>query len=740
MPQIVMATSKNDVDGSVKKLAYGFLEKLGESDAGSGLHIEPISGAADARVRTGRVNDFYRAVLFRVQGQGDEAHYVYIGVWPHDEAIAVACKARLSINPISGIAEFLMAGEGDVAVPPSAPAAPVAAVVAAPSLLGVRGFDVQALVEDLGLDAALAVAALAATTEDEILTLAARAVQWQGLALVDLAAGSGLSQVKASLGITADPEEPTAPPADTEDEKLLAAMQHPAARLQFAFIEDDDELRQAIEDADFGAWRVFLHPEQRKYATRSYKGPFRLSGGAGTGKTVVLLHRARHLARQNPAARILLTTYTRTLAESMAHDLRRLDPSLTFATQLGDPGIYVCGIDAAARAVLTSATGVALDVERVLGVRSPQITKRTQEGAWQLAADTADDLPLELRSRVFLAAEYAMVVLPARVTTRDEYLVVRRPGRGVALDRKKRIAVWSAIEGYRARASIDGSIDFVEVPAIAAAHLERTTAVGGGHRADHTLVDEGQDLTPSRWQFLRTLTAPGANDLFIAEDAHQRIYGQAVVLGRYGISIVGRSQRLRLNYRTTAQNLRYAVSALSGASFVDLEDEPETADYRSARTGPAPRVIACANLTGELAAAAATVGSWISEGVIPETIGILVRDSQQAQQVTRGLADRDVDVRVVEQSTQRTGQPLVITMHRAKGMEFACVLLVGVNAGLVPADYVLKGLNDSDRVDALARERSLLYVAMTRARDELVITTSATPSTMLPTATTEDQG
>lgn len=734
MPQIIMGPSQTGtLDASVKKQAYAFLEKLSENDALPGLHIEPINGSTDERVRTGRVNDFYRAVLFKVQGNGDTAHYVYLGVLAHDVAIAFARKARLSVNPVNGIAEFIIATHDDstpAVAPPLLLAAPGAVPDRAP-LLPAFGLDETALVEDLGLDPDLALAALAALSEDEIMALAETAVQWQGLALIDLASGTPLIDVKQALGINQDAAVPT---AEGEDAKLLAALQHPAAKMAFAFVEDNEELRRAIEDADFAAWRVFLHPEQRKYATASYNGPFRLSGGAGTGKTVVLLHRARHLAKQNPQARILLTTYTKNLADALKADFKRLDPTLALAANLGDPGVYISGIDAAVSTVLRAhKSELAGDIEAVFGSRTADISSRTPDSVWQDAAGVATDLPPELRSRTFLTAEYAMVVLPARVTDRDGYLTTRRPGRGDALDRKKRLGVWQIVGAYRTRAGIEGSIDFAEVAAIAAINLERR-AVDGAHLVDHVLVDKGQDLNPSHWQFLRALAAEGPNDLFLAEDSHQRIYGQPVVLGRYGIRIVGRSQRVKLNYRKTAQNLHYAVGILDGtAGYVDLEDAPEdNGRNRSARTGPRPLLHECASLTGELDVAAETIQGWLDGGVVLETIGILVRDSQQAGLVSRGLEERNVDVRQIDAAAMRQGQPLVMTMHRAKGMEFSRVLLFGVNDGLLPADYLLKGLAESDREDAVARECSLLYVAATRARDELVITSSGGPSGFLP--------
>jgi len=732
VPQIVMSPHRDapKLEPALRKSAYAFLEKISEDDSIPGLHIEPITNAVDSRVRTGRVDSFYRAVLFKVQGQGANAHYVYLGVWPHDDAIEVAKKTRLSVNPVNGIAELITA-ESEPGAPEPIPVAPaVSAVAAVPprtSILVERGFDTQALVDELGIDPAIAEQALVATTPDDLIAIAERAIEWQGLALLGLAQGDGLGDVKEALGIG---EVAAIEPEAGEDERLFRALQHPAARLQFAFIEDDAELRRAIEENDFDAWRVFLHPEQRKYASAWYGGPFRLSGGAGTGKTVVLLHRTRHLVRRNEAARIMLTTYTRTLADALRTDLRRLDPSVSTAAALGESGVYVTGIDAAVSAVLKVAGDSAAEsVAQALGPRSMTTYRRTPSEAWQEAIDAAGgELADDLRSTAFFVAEYAMIVLPQRITTVEEYLRARRQGRGVALDRSRRRAAWSVIDAYRTRASISGSIDFTEAAAVAAAWLETN-----GSRVDHVLVDEGQDLSPSHWQFLRALAAPGENDLFIAEDSHQRIYGQRVVLGRYGIQIVGRSRRLTLNYRTTFENLRLAVGVLSAVEYVDLEEQPESsARYRSARSGPEPRLIEAASLAEELDATADLVKGWVGEVDRPETLGILVRDAQLASQVARGMEERGVGVRLVDGPRMPAGQPVVMTMHRAKGMEFARVLLFDVNNAHMPARYLVKNATDAEREEILLRERSLLYVAATRARDELVITWSGGRSELLP--------
>ncbi|MEA9986069.1 3'-5' exonuclease [Subtercola sp. RTI3] len=768
MPYIVMTPSVNKLEPAVKKKAFAFLEKLGTSDTTPGLHIEPLHNVADPRVRTGRVDDAYRAVLFKVQGSGDDAHYVFIGIWHHDEAIAIAQKTRLTINPVNGVAELIRettptdnfgsapqpatvsARAGETSASPTTdnfarPSATntdtiggtTAGSTESPAgpLLPALGYTLDALVEELGIDPRIAEAALAAHTPealDEVAERAADRALWQALAILELKTGLPVERIRGDLAL--DNYEPETERDETEDDRLIQALKHPAAQISFTIV-DDEALTRAIEDGDFAEWRVFLHPEQRKYAERSWNGPFRLSGGAGTGKTVVLLHRARMLAQRNPEARIVLTTYTKNLAEALESDLQRLAPEIRIATALGEPGVYVAGVDALASAVLKYAsTDIDNDVEAVLGYRGSEITTRTNAEAWADAFDDATGLDPELRNGTFFTAEYALVVLPNTITTREQYLKVRRPGRGVKLDRARRNAVWDAIETYRRRTRMTGTADFEEASAIAAAHLVRVRIETGSSLADHVLIDEGQDLTPTRWQLLRALANEGADDLFIAEDSHQRIYGHRVILGHYGIKIVGRSQRLTLNYRTTAQNLAYAVGILEGAPFIDLEDVSEdAAGYRSARHGPKPMPLPAATAADEISNAADLITRWLTaeNAPAPESIAILVRDGRTRDYVARALNDRKIPVRPIDRGVIKTGQPLVMTMHRAKGTEFANVLLFGLDDKTLPSATAVKFLPETERADALLRERSLLYVAATRARDQLAYSWNGSRSPLL---------
>jgi len=733
VPQIILGPGLKKLDGSLQKATYSFLAKLATDDTAPGLHIEPINNSADPRARTGRVDLSFRAVLFKLQGSQEDASYVFAGTYPHDEAIAVAQKSKISINPRNGVAELIPVDAFSpppalTVEPPKSPPRPERS----DRSLREREYTLDDLT-DLGLDAAFAEGALDLHGEDTLLEYAESApASWQGSALIDLYTGDSFADIRAKYQLS----EPVS--VDTNnDDAVLAAMQHPAARMEFAFIEDNADLRAAIENPDFAAWRIFLHPEQRNYTTHRANGAFRLTGGAGTGKTVVLLHRARELQRRNPGARIVLTTFNQTLAQSLAEQLRILDANIVVADDLSSPGVYVAGVDTIARRVLATASGLGGGngqpgpVAEVLGPRTAEVLKVTSAHAWQSAAEQHNGgLPDTLRSASFLEAEYATVVLPNHVVTREQYLKVRRSGRGVALNRTRRNLVWDIIETYRAGAAAEGSTDFDEKAAIAAQLLD-----GRANRpADHVLVDEAQDLTPCRLLLVRALAAAGPDDLFLAEDSHQRIYGQRITLSRYGINIIGRSRRLTLNYRTTQENLRYALGVLSGEQYSDLDEEPEsTAGYRSARRGPKPTIIKAQSLTDQYQKVADLVQSWIDDGTAPESIGLLVPTRKEAESLPRALGDRDVTVAFVDRD--KTGPPktpVVMTMHRAKGMEFAKAVLVGVGEKSLPRSYLIDSVPEEERADVLRRERSLLYVAATRARDELVVIYVGEPSALLP--------
>ena len=745
MPTLVMINVKDGMDSSMNKKAYTFLEKLRADDTLPGLHIEPIQSAADPRVRTGRVDRNFRAVLFKVDSSFGPV-YGFYGIWPHDKAIKIARTTRLTTNPVNGVPEIHRITDAVEALAEDAPVtgapaeapgrsfaspAPEGIPVQSANVMGKApgwepGLTVQIIHDRLGVDEELAARALAAPTEDALEDIIVSAsVAWQADTLLDLATGKSLEQVRSDLAL-----DQGAVIEGTEDEKFLAGLNLPAARMTFYKVEDSDELRRIIDSGDFGAWRIFLHPQQREYAEKSRNGSFRLSGGAGTGKTVVAVHRARNLARANPRARVLLTTYTRNLADDLASQVHQLSGAQT-VKRLGGSGVYVSGIDQLVWAIMKRArAGIADAVKDVLG--HPREDPLKSSGAsWDQAIDEAGRiLPAEIATTAFFEAEYETVILPYRVTTESQYLSVRRQGRGLALSRARRAAVWKVIAAYRSAGRAEGGTSFAEKAAIAAAWLERT----GQHLFDHVIVDESQDLTPAHFQLLRALVAQGPDDLFLCEDSHQRIYGQKVTLSHYGIEIRGRARRLTLNYRTTAQNLAWAVNVLEGGSFTDLEGLVEKHPYRSSRSGPLPFLARASSPHEQMLCVTAIVRKWLLTSAAgetgagapaPETIAVLVPDKRQRDQVAAALGEQGLEVQVVDREEVKPGRPLVMTMHRAKGLEFTHVLLLDVNTLLDPRRRYREPLDETALADWRLRERSLLYVAATRARDVLAVVPAA---------------
>jgi len=677
------------IDGSMKARAWDFMMKLNSDPDGGGLDLKMPQGVADRRVRTARVDQNFRAVLFALPPD----LLVMAAIKPHDEAYDFAKTIRLDINPANGAMELIAEQTIARAVKEFAEKPQIAD---APQVLPYAASD---LVE-LGIRRDVAEQAVRLSNEGELLELVDHLPEWQQQALLDLATGKSIADVRQDYGVGVEPTQ-----------NPVQSLGRAVTRMAFVTIQDDDELRRMVE-GDFEAWRTFLHPQQRMLAERPvYNGPFRLAGGAGTGKTVVALHRAVHLA-QKPGARVLLCTFNRTLAAILQAQLHRLASADVAAR------IEVLGVDQAVNRVVREHDG---DLPR-------PAESRTQERLWEDAV-ASSDVPADLAGVLtpeFLAAEFRAVMLGMPALTKDNYLAAKRPGRGVGLNRLRRLAVWRVVEEFRRALDAERLTTF-ELLAARAAEVAQC-------RYDHVVVDEGQDLHGGHWRFLRALVALGPNDLFICEDAYQRIYGDRLVLSRYGIQTRGRSRRLTLNYRSSRENLQFTLGVISGAEVLDSDGDPETvAGYRAAFDGPTPTTKGFTSPADEATFMAATVQDWVAGEVAASSIGVLVRRHADQERARQALQSAGISVEVLGPNPQsRPSAVVVTTMHRAKGMEFSRVVVFGVEAGVVPLKYVVDQVPEADQPIVLGRERSLLYVACSRARDELVITWSGTPSPFLP--------
>lgn len=715
-----------EVDGSLKAKAWDFVRKLSADPDLTGLDLKQPQGALDKRVRTARVDLNYRAVLFDMSA-GGQAFHLLAAIKPHDDAYTLAATLELRVNPVNGIAEVLRHQDVREVVDRQAQRHAQAPTGAQRTRL--LPYTVAELT-GIGLIEEIALRAVEITDEDALQELCLAVPEWQGDALLQLACGGTIEEVRALYGPT---DDPTATPDD-----LGRAFEHPAAQMQFVVVtEDNDTELRAMLEGDFHAWRTFLHPEQRTVAYRErWNGAFRLSGGAGTGKTVVAIHRAAFLSRQG-RPRVLLTTFTKTLAAQLEADLAQLagPGRVSRASAPAEPGtVRVAGVDSIARGIVAKADG---HVPKV-------ITTQEEERRWE---DAARDLPAltpqeaDLLTAGFLGAEYRNVVLAQEITDRPGYLKAPRKGRGVRLNWLQRDRVWAVLELFTRRLEIDGATTFTALVARAARILADPAARSRVDTFDHIIVDEGQDLHATHWLMLRRLVDAGPNDLFICEDSHQRIYGERLTLSHFGIDVRGRSRKLTLNYRTTRQNLGFALQVLDGDRVVDLEGAQEDrVGYRSRLSGPEPTRHGVASAADEHRLVADIVAGWLAEPAstrpAPDSVGVLVRTNRLRDDMARALRQAGLDIETLAGDSETTHRGVrVSTMHRAKGMEFSRVVVAGASDALLPLQSLLDNAAEQDRGDIEQRERLLLYVACTRARDRLVVTWHGAPSRYLPLAT-----
>ncbi|MFF3290665.1 3'-5' exonuclease [Streptomyces sp. NPDC003023] len=524
-----------------------------------------------------------------------------------------------------------------------------------------------------------------------------------------------------------------------------------AARRPVSHVSTDDDAVVGALGESFEAWRLFLHPEQRRLATTAFKGSAKVTGGPGTGKTVVALHRVRHLVDRLPPGHdrpVLLTTFNTNLAQDLRGRLRQLG---------GDDllrRVDIKSVDRVARDVVEQAAGV--DLGRPLDDTAAMDlwhTVRLETGLTQYDAD-------------FLDAEFKHVILAHGCGEESAYMRVSdRRGRP-RISRPQRADVWRLVHAYRTHLADSRRTTYALVADKAAqleqSHAARTEeqarykAEHGGvdlvhreasrgmwltHRYRHVVVDEAQDLSASHWRMLRAMVPKGPDDIFLAGDAHQRIYANQVVLGRLGIETRGRAaRRLTLNYRTTRQILKAAEALVSGERFDDLDDGPDTLDgYRSVLRGLAPQIWSAPDWETEMRAVATLIKERHDQHGTPyAAMAISVPDGTAAAQIARTLARQPYGIPAVElrkdgvrgdQDAVRVG-----TMHRFKGLEFQRVFLTSVSEGQIPHQRVEQyRLSNSDRHrQEEQRARSLVFVAATRARDELVISFNGRPSRFLP--------
>ncbi|MFD6095265.1 UvrD-helicase domain-containing protein [Nocardiopsis flavescens] len=656
----------------------------------AGLHLEKVTGARDHRFRTIRIDQFWRGVVL-APDSGDT--YTLLRVLPHDDAYEWAKRRKASVNMATGGIEIRDVAALDASLPHMKRMAGNAQE---------KLFDhvKDAELRRLGIDEHTLPLARVLTAPFQL--EAARGllppVQWD--VLYGLASGLTPEEVWAELG-----------PAivdDVDPDDLDAAVRRSSDRV--LLVEGPEELLAAL-DHPFDLWRIYLHPVQRAAVEASHRGPARVTGGPGTGKTVVTIHRAHRLARAG--GRVLLTTFTSTLADALESSLRLL--AETDGAADADEVVSRIRVEHVDR----FANRVFRETHSALDLLSPQ----RERALWE---QVTEKLGLDL-SPAFLAEEWRQVVLAQRITTADAYLAAKRRGRGRGLDAGLKARVWQAVAAFQESVVERGVWTYETVVDEAA----RLLSERGEAPFEHVLVDEAQDLHPGQWRLLRAAVAEGPDDLFIAGDAHQRIYGPQVSLAEAGVNIRGRSSKLRINYRTTAQILGWSLGLMRGQAVDDLDGGLDSvAGCRSEMRGEEPVVFGLPTWEAELEYLVGTVRSWLDAGVLPGEIGAAARSNRVVEQVVSALGSAGIEARALAKGSAPGEAVSVGTMHRMKGLEFRCLAVVGAGDAQVPAPKSITPEAEDPGAHArdLLRERSLLFVACTRARERLSVSWHGSPS------------
>lgn len=643
----------------------------------NGLSFHKLDRAKDTNFWSVRVNADIRIIVHRTA-----ASILLVYVDHHDDAYKWAERRKIERHPTTGAMQLVEVRERveevDIFKPKEAPVAPAPAAKPAVKLFdNLRKFELMAfgVPEEWVND-------VRAATEDTLFDIIEHLPQEAQEALLKLAVG----------------EKPHPPqPAPVEADPFA----HPDAQRRFRVLTNAEELKQAL-DYPWDKWAVFLHPAQAELVEKSFSGPTRVSGSAGTGKTIVALHRAVHLARANPGSTVLLTTFSRALANSLRVKLASL--------VAGEPSI-------AARIVVKAISTVGYDLysERF---GQPQIAAPAMIRS--LVTKAASEIEGHRFSTHFLVGEWEDVVDAWQLRSWDEYRDVSRLGRKTRIGGKQREALWAIFERVRAGLVERRIVTWSDV-------FGRLTdsLVGRSARPyDFAVIDEAQDLGVAEARFFAAMAVGRGDGLFFAGDLGQRIFQQPFSWKALGLDVRGRSFTLRINYRTSHQ-IRLHADRLLPTTVSDVDGNTEgRRGTVSMFDGPPPKVVACTDAEHECR----IVGNWImdrlKEGCAPSEVGVFVRSDAELKRARAAV--KAAGARAVELNDKvevENGAVAICTMHFAKGLEFRSVVVMACDDDVIPqSDRIESVADDADLEEVYNTERHLLYVACTRARDHLLVT------------------
>ncbi len=650
----------------------------------SSLHYEKLSTVKDDKLRSIRANQDVRIILAATNNNN---LYLMLYVGHHQPAYDWAAKRKVAIHPNTGSVQVFTVNEQ--AISSSEP--PASVDEGSPQGLFDALRDRQLLQLGVPEDSLPVVRRMRIEADLE----EARAVEhippdaYEGLFLI-LAGGS---YEEAYNEINIEGQEAV----DTAD--YSKALTRPESLARFTVADNEDAL-QAVLNQSLEKWRMFLHPAQRRLAEGVKNGPVRVLGGAGTGKTVVAMHRARWLAEHTlkTGEQVLFTTFTRNLAANIQQNLNKI------CTPEQLTRLEVRNLD----------SWVMRFLKREGYDYGPLNDSRQETNLWDEAMSEKPahiDLPTG-----FFREEWARVIQPQSVRTLDDYKSASRIGRGTRLNRQQRADIWPVFKRYRHLLSSNFLKETDDLYRDARELIENQPALRPN--ISSVIVDEAQDMGTQGFMLLRSLVPEGPNDLFIVGDGHQRIYGKnKVVLSQCGINIRGRSARLKVNYRTTDETRKLAVGILEGVTVDDLDGGEDTQRfYHSLMHGPEPEV---QQFESREQQAEGILSVIQSQGLAADSCCVIARTRKEIEALSETLIALQQPCHTLDGWTAETpaGALNLATMHRVKGLEFDAVFLASANQGMVPLSFVVNSASDAvARRQRENEERALVYVSLTRAR------------------------
>jgi mRNA-degrading endonuclease RelE of RelBE toxin-antitoxin system len=679
-----------DEQKAVKTTAFD----LQMNPAHPGLQFHKLERAKDPNFWSIRVSRDVRIIVHRT---GTSLLLCYVG--HHDDSYQWAERRKLETHPKTGAAQFVEIRQRveEVKIPKYVESAPehklpLFAKLSDGELLG------------YGVPSEWLPDVRRTSDEDGLLELADHLPKEAAEALLDLATGKTPQ--------TFAPAEPILSLDMLQQSQISKAVvlpesfEHPDAQRRFRLINTSEELEHAL-DYPWEKWTIFLHPAQRELVERDYNGPARVAGSAGTGKTIVAVHRAVYLARKYPESRLLLTTFSEPLSNALSAKLRHL---IGNQPRLGER-MEVLSLNTVGRRLY----------ERNIG--KPRFANA--ETLRDLLAKASEGTPENRFSLLFLLSEWEQVVDAWQLATWESYRDVVRLGRRTRLKEPQRALAWSIFEKVKAAMKANQLITlsqmFTDLATFYSTNVSRPF--------EFIITDEAQDVSIAQLRFLAALGTDSGNSLFFAGDLGQRIFQQPFSWKALGVDVRGRATTLRINYRTSHQ-IRMKADRLLGPEMADVDGIVEQRKSTiSAFNGPPPTIQTLDSTEAE----AKSVSDWLKartqEGLLPHEVAIFVRSGAELERARAAAELAAIPFKVLDDRVETVhGKASIATMHLAKGLEFRAVAVMACDDEIIPLQQRIETVaDDSDLEEVYNTERQLLYVACTRARDHLLVT-SVTPA------------